>query len=411
MRTRAGVRTGLAMLIAVLLGTGSMWGYPAAGTAAPSLATLQLLQAPAGAKPDWPSLKGKVVVLEFWATWCSPCVASLPYFDRLVNSLDPAKFQFLSIDDEDRKTVERFLGTKKMSGWVGLDASGGVFREYGVEARPTTVVVDGSGKIVAVTEIESLKAADLRAVAAGRHVEFPPGLEITEAAAPSGTKSEALFSVSVSKAAPDAKMAIAKHPPTGTDYLGQDADSLLADVLNVFGSRRYVLKSRLPEGRYDLRVQTGEVSQRVADSVAQQAVLAALHLQIQPRTVRRAAYVLRATEASKRLLSPSASGHGVKRGSWDGRFLLMNGTMDDLASILATGLETPVLNETGIAGRYDARFQVAGGDLESMNAVLRKALGLELVPGTQEMLLNVEEVSEEAEGKPGASAKAATTPR
>ena len=62
------------------------------------------MQAPAGSKADWASLKGKVVVLEFWATWCSPCVASLPHLNQLVESLDPAKFQFISIDDEDQRT-------------------------------------------------------------------------------------------------------------------------------------------------------------------------------------------------------------------------------------------------------------------------------------------------------------------
>ena len=67
------------------------------------------------------------MVLEFWATWCSPCVASLPHLNQLVESLDPTKFQFISIDDEDLKAVQSFLTKKKMSGWVGVDASGGRF--------------------------------------------------------------------------------------------------------------------------------------------------------------------------------------------------------------------------------------------------------------------------------------------
>ena len=141
------------------------------------------------------------------------------------------------------------------------------------------------------------------------------------------------------------------------------------------------------------------------DSVVQQAVLAALHLQIQPKTITKPAYILRATDASKKLLSPSASTHAVKRGSWHGKFLLMNGTMDDLAYVLATGLENPVMNETGIAGTYDARFQVAGGDVDSLNAVLKETLGLELVPGNQEMSITVLEVSKQEERKPSPSTK------
>jgi uncharacterized protein (TIGR03435 family) len=114
--------------------------------------------------------------------------------------------------------------------------------------------------------------------------------------------------------------------------------------------------------------------------------------------VTKAAYVLRATDASKKLLSPSASTHAVKRGYWHGIFILMNGTMDDLAYLLATGLENPVINETGITGTYDARLKVTGGDVDSVNAVLKEAMGLELVPGGKEMPLTVLEVSKRDEG-------------
>jgi hypothetical protein len=213
-----------------------------------------------------------------------------------------------------------------------------------------------------------------------------------------------LFSVSVNKASPDAKTALVKHAKTGTDFLGEDADGLLTEVFNTFGNR-YVVKDPLPGGRYDLRENFVDVPQAVMDAAAKQAVLAALHLQIQPKTVAKPAYILRATDASRKLLSPSASTHAVKRGYWHDNFLLMNGTMDDLAYVLATGLENPVVNETGIDGTYDARFKVAGGDVDSLNAVLRQTLGLELVPGSQEMSITVLEVSKAGDSKPSSSAK------
>src|SRR5579871_2188586 len=153
MHIRVALRGSVITLIAVLLGTPLLWAHPEKGSSAPPLDTLKLLQAPLGTRADWASMKGKVVVLEFWATWCSPCVASLPHLNQLVASLDPAKFQFISIDDEDPNAIQTFLTRKKMSGWVGVDASGGVFGLYGVESRPTTIIVDGNGKIVAVTEI------------------------------------------------------------------------------------------------------------------------------------------------------------------------------------------------------------------------------------------------------------------
>jgi uncharacterized protein (TIGR03435 family) len=389
----------LITLATILLGTAPLYAqYPENGTQAPPLNSLKLLQAPSGATSDWPSLKGKVVVLEFWATWCSPCIASLPHFNQLVDTLDPAKFQFISIDDEDLPAVQNFLTKKKMSGWVGLDASGTVFHQYGIESRPTTIIIDSNAKIVAVTEIESVNAADLQAVAAGKNPSFQPTMEITETTAPTTPDStRALFSVSIT-ASSAAKMSMAKHPPTGTDVLGQTADDLLTNVFNVFGNR-YVLKTPLPEGRYDLRVNSPDVPQAAADTAIQQATLAALHLQIQPKTLTKPAYILRATDASKKLLSPSASTHAVKRAYWHRLFLLMNGTMDDLSYILATGLQNPVINETGIDGTYDARFKVTGDGIDSLNAVLKETMGLELVPGNQQMSITVQEISNRDEGK------------
>ncbi len=400
MHIRVVLRGSLIVLVAVLLGTASLWAHPEKGTPAPPLDSLKLLQAPLGARADWASLKGKVVVLEFWATWCSPCVASLPHLNQLVESLDPAKFQFISIDDEDLNAVQNFLNKKKMSGWVGVDASGSVFGLYGVESRPTTIIVDGNGKVVAVTEIDSVSGADLQTVAEGKNVAFKPVMEITETSVPSRPDAErSLFSVSVTKASPDAKMALVKHPPNGWDLLGEDADGLMTDVFNVFGNR-YFLKDSLPEGRYDVHVNSVDVPQASMDSFVQQALLAALHLQIRSKTLTKPAYILRATDASKKLLSPSASTHAVKRGYWHGKFLLMNGTMDDLAYVLATGLENPVLNETGIDGTYDARFEVARGDIDSLNVILKETLGLELVPGNQEMSITVLEVSKQEDSKP-----------
>jgi thiol-disulfide isomerase/thioredoxin len=400
-RVQAIPRNGLAVLFAVLLGSSLLWAHPEKGTPAPPLDSLTLLQAPAGAKADWAGLKGKVVVLEFWATWCSPCVASLPHLNQLVESLDPARFQFISIDDEDLKAVQTFLTKKKMAGWVGVDSTGGIMAWYGIKSRPTSIIIDGNGRIVAATEIESVSAADLQAVAEGKSVTFMPVSETisSDRSTAMDAATLPLFAVSFSKAAPDAKASRINHPPTGSDSLAVDADGLLTDYFEAF-HERYFLNGKLPDERYDLRMNFVDVPNSTITSVIQQAILSGLRLQVESKTFNKPAYILRATGASKNLLSPSASTRKVKRGYWHGIYILMNGTMDDLAWILATGLENPVINQTGIDGAFDARFKVDGEGVDSLNAVLRKSLGLELVPGTQEMSITVQEVSSKVESKP-----------
>lgn len=373
---------------------------PAKGTSAPSLTTIQLLQAPTGGRTDWDSLRGKVVVLEFWATWCAPCIASLPHLNQLVEALDPARFQFISIDDEDPKVMQAFLAKKKIAGWVGVDRSGSVFARYGVKSRPTTIVVDTRGKIVAATEMDDLSAADLEAVAEGKSVAFKPAMEIVtqSAAVLPAAAAHPLFSVSFSKAASGSKFSMVKHPPSGTDFLGVDAGTLLTYIYDPIGERA-VVGSPLPEGLYNLRMELAGVPDAEASSIVRTAVFCGLHLQVQPKTITKREYILRATDASQKLLSPSASNGKAMRGYWNGRLAISKGTMDDLAFALETGLENPVVNQTGIEGKFDARFNFKQEDIDSASAVLRKTLGLELVPGTQERTVTLLELVKQDEGQ------------
>src|SRR5262245_46570784 len=65
------------------------------GEPAPPLTLERLLQAPAGAKADWSALRGHVVVLEFWATWCVPCVRAVPHLNDLAEQFKDQPVQFL----------------------------------------------------------------------------------------------------------------------------------------------------------------------------------------------------------------------------------------------------------------------------------------------------------------------------
>lgn len=406
MDIRKALRFVAVSLGAILLGTISLSALPTKGAPAPPLDSVKLVQAPLGARAHWVSLRGKVVVLEFWATWCAPCVTSIPHLNQLVKSLDPAKFQFISIDDEDSKLVQGFLAKKKMSGWVGIDKSGAIFASYGIKFRPTTIIVDGSGRVVAITEPESLNAANLQAVADGKSVRFKPVMEISSSsgASASDAVTHPLFAVSLSKAAPDEKFSTQRHPPTGIDILGADADYLVTNALNPV-TNRLVLTCPLPGGRYDLRTDFTDVPDSVASSVVQAATLSGLHLQVQPKTVTKSVYILKTTDASKKLLSPSVSTGRKIRGYWNGRLRIFHGTMDDLAYELATGLENPVVNETGINGNFDVQLKFTGRDVASVKAALKNVLGLELVQGNQEMSITVLEVSKQEENKPAPATK------
>jgi thiol-disulfide isomerase/thioredoxin len=90
-------------------------------------------------------LRGKIVVVEFWATWCPPCRASIPHLIEMNHKFAGKGVVFISLTDEDRKTVEPFAKTMKMDYAVGGGSkTSGV---YGVTGIPHAFIVDPSGTV------------------------------------------------------------------------------------------------------------------------------------------------------------------------------------------------------------------------------------------------------------------------
>ncbi len=73
--------------------------------------------------------------------------------------------------------------------------------------------------------------------------------------------------------------------------------------------------------------------------------------------------------------------------------------MDDLAFALETGLENPVVNQTGVEGKFDARINFRQEDLTDANAVLGKTLDLELVLGTEDGTITLPELVKQTDGQ------------
>ena len=94
-------------------------------------------------------LAGKVVLVNFWATWCGPCKEEMPSLARLQKQLDPAQFALMTVTtDLQRQGIAHFLSRLGVSLPVLFDEDQDVSRSFMVRGLPTTIVIGRDGTLV-----------------------------------------------------------------------------------------------------------------------------------------------------------------------------------------------------------------------------------------------------------------------
>jgi len=97
------------------------------------------------------SLRGKMVYVDFWASWCAPCRRSFPWMNAMHEKYGASGLMIVGINvDKKRDAAERFLAQVPAKFTIGYDEAGATPARYAIKAMPSSVLIDAQGKVAFV---------------------------------------------------------------------------------------------------------------------------------------------------------------------------------------------------------------------------------------------------------------------
>ncbi|MGA2532566.1 MAG: TIGR03435 family protein [Candidatus Aminicenantales bacterium] len=349
------------------------------GDPAPPLHLEALLQAPEASQATWDALKGNVVVVEFWATWCGPCRAALPHLNELVSQYKNKPVRFISITSEEGWKVKAFLSVNPIAGWIGIDHANSFYGEFGFKTIPQTVLVDQRGRVAALFQPSQLTNGILDQLLAGKALSTPAsGLAEASAVPEASPKAQdqavpPLLELMIRPAKPS--MSMSRNGGTFRAK-GMSLKNLVSYVYSI-SPARIVAVGQIPEQAYELTAQIPDERKDLLLPMLQQAMAAAFGVKTWKENRETEVLVLRAPANSHELLRPS----GKTNSDWvtdEGQISGSAMTIENFRMSLENGLLRVVLDETGLRGVYDISFYWNPKDEASILREMGKQLGLEL---------------------------------
>ncbi len=339
--------------------------------------------------PGWNAYKGKVIVLEFWRTDCAPCVAEIPRMNELHRVLQGKPIEFISITTEKATQILKFIKKRPMAGQTAVDGDA-AWRAFGVRSVPQTVLISSTGVILRYTASGELSGKALRLLADKGSVSSIAQICNTREEAPADSKENAraasLFEVHVDSVPNSGNMEFgrASSREAITAVLkGLDLGRLIAQAYDT-SAIRVEVSSALPMQRFNFSVRVPRAAENMIQPLLQQAIKAAYGAEVRGKNKEKQVLVLvYDKQPDHEGLAPANGGFSSRTGQGSAR--LSGAKMFNLTELLENLLDMPVLDETGLTGRYDIDLEWKEGNNDALKTALKDKLGMALVSASREV--------------------------
>jgi uncharacterized protein (TIGR03435 family) len=306
----------------------------------------------------WAAYRGDFVVVDFWATWCGPCLPGLDKFIALEKEFEGRGVSFLTVALDTSDRVRQYYREKGIAVATFVEGDQSPTAEsFGVRSVPGAALIDREGRIVGVTSGENITAEVLRKALAGEAVRLPPFerpnnifWDRDEITWQDGVLPE--FAVLIKPMAVSGG-GYAYKP--GSNHISGDGASVQAMIQAAWrtNAMHLDLRAKLPEGTYRFAVTVPQAKEAELLPTLQDALRRSFGIQTRWEDQDRDVFVLGHDPVKAIQESHSAPLSQFMRGV----ITLRSQSAEKLADMLPNWVGKPVLDETGLSGSYDFDLQ------------------------------------------------------
>jgi uncharacterized protein (TIGR03435 family) len=343
--------------------------------------------------------KGKILIIEFWGTWCGPCIPALEHLNELQQ-----KFKndvvIVGISDDTEERLNKFLLKRPVTIPLVADPMNKSAKYFQVKAYPQTFVADKNGKIFAITHPDEITEEKIKDLVLGKKVEIATHINVSH---PSidyfNADQKTIFSFAIKPMIDSVRGNISKRgngvfQNRRYSLINGTTDQFIKEIFQRTNSRTLILADKKqfefkPENRFCFDIIVPEDDKVDFYKIAQEEVKMRFKYKIYIEEKIVDVFVLRKIEGNT-VLKPSQSEPKIvfpaeyKRL----RFSMEGNKMGRFIEVLEDQYDIPVIDETGLKDKYDLTVDWARGNKEERTKELQNiGLTLEKTQRPVEMLV------------------------